>query len=66
MRIYDERAVLDGLPKGLARAVKIELFKDILLISPLFFGMNISTDVHTASENDNTSVREIAAVFAPA
>lgn len=50
------------MPKGLARAVQIELFKDILLTSPFFFGMNISTDVFAASEHDNTSVRAIASI----
>jgi len=41
MRIYDEDAVLEGLPKGLASEVKIELFKDVMMICPFFFGMDI-------------------------
>jgi CRP-like cAMP-binding protein len=48
MRIHDEKSVLDGLPKGLARAVKIELFKDILQSSPFFYGMNVSLTVSQA------------------
>ena len=34
MRIYDEKSVLDGLPKGLARMTKMELFADVLQICP--------------------------------
>jgi len=30
MRIFDEKAVLDQLPMGLSRAVKMELFADVL------------------------------------
>jgi hypothetical protein len=52
MRIYDESSVLDGLPKGLARAVKIELFKDVLVQSPFFYGMDISMTVTEAGVNN--------------
>lgn len=45
--------------QGLARAVKIELFKDVLELSPFFFGMNVATDVKSSSDSstrEDTSV----------
>ena len=33
---------IQGLPIGLARAVKIELFQDVLNLSPFFYGMSLS------------------------
>jgi CRP-like cAMP-binding protein len=53
MRIYDEDSVLEGLPQGLAKEVRIELFKDIMLICPLFYGMDIV--------DDNGSYSDVAA-----
>ena len=36
--------MLEDLPKGLAKEVKIELFKDVMLVSPLFYGIPIDKD----------------------
>ena len=33
---------IQGLPIGLARAVKIELFQDLLNLSPFFYGVSLS------------------------
>ena len=56
MRIYDEGSVLDGLPRGLSRAVKTELFADVLTNCPLFYGMDVSLDIADSGNQSNSSV----------
>ena len=74
MRIYDIESVLNGLPKGLARMTKMELFKDVLELSPFFYGMNISQSINSSSDPEtdeddisrgaNSTAAEICAKFA--
>ena len=59
MRIYDEHAVIDGLPKGLARAVKMELFQDVLNHCPLFFGMNVGLPVRNSDGKQTLSLEDV-------
>jgi CRP-like cAMP-binding protein len=59
MRIYDEHAVIDGLPKGLARAVKMELFQDVLNHCPLFFGMNVGLPVRNSDGKHTLSLEDV-------
>jgi len=56
MRIYDEHSVFDGLPKGLSRAVKIELFNDVLRNSPIFYGMDLSLTITESGQQNRRSV----------
>jgi len=73
MRIYDEKSVLDGLPKGLARMTKMELFADVLQICPFFYGMSDSptfdsnaadnTDEHFLQSSVNSTTADICAKF---
>jgi CRP-like cAMP-binding protein len=72
MRIYDEKSVLDGLPKGLARMTKMELFADVLQICPFFYGMDIShtnsyavggSDEHFLQSSVNSTAADICAKF---
>jgi len=41
-RADDEEAVVDGLPWGLQREVRTELFKDVLVKCSFFYGMGSS------------------------
>jgi len=41
-RKYDEEGVLEALPLGIRRAVKLELFSDVIRKCPLFYGMEVS------------------------
>jgi hypothetical protein len=56
MRIYDEHSVFAGLPKGLSRAVKIELFNDVLMNSPIFYGMDLSLTITESGQQNRRSV----------
>jgi CRP-like cAMP-binding protein len=47
--------VLSGLPPGLARSVKMELFADVLQLSPFFYGMEITTEFSDGGVVDNMS-----------
>jgi hypothetical protein len=57
MRIYDEARVMGDLPSGLKRTLQFELFKDVLELSPFFYGVNkdvhkqICTYVHSNAED---------------
>jgi hypothetical protein len=60
MRIYDDETVMSGLPTGLARSVKFELFQDLLSMSPFFYGM----DVHIEDQKQYSHVAgDICASF---
>jgi len=39
-KIYDEELVLNDLPLGLQRLVRLELFKDVVESSDFFFGVD--------------------------
>ena len=47
--------MLSGLPPGLARSVKMELFADVLQLSPFFYGMEITTEFSDGGVVDNMS-----------
>ena len=42
MRIYDEERVLCDLPYGLQKQVRLELFKDVIALAPMFYGVSSS------------------------
>uniref|UniRef100_A0A7S4PDA0 Cyclic nucleotide-binding domain-containing protein n=1 Tax=Guillardia theta TaxID=55529 RepID=A0A7S4PDA0_GUITH len=49
MRIFDEDAIFADLPSGLSKAVKVELFKDIVLQCPLFHAVERSIAIEICS-----------------